>query len=130
MGKSWIKFFFTSILFTSSFQVESKDFPMLHFTKDDGLPGKTVYQVYRDSKGYLWFATDKGVARYNGIKFEKFTTLDGLADNEIFMCQEDFEGRIWFGTWNGKLCFYKDGIFHNEANTPDDAKKTLPASSP
>src|SRR5580704_7885457 len=109
MRMPWARFFFTCILLFPSFWGLAKDYPMLHFTKDDGLPSNCVYQAYRDSKGYLWFATDKGVARYNGLKFEKFTTLDGLADNQVFFFQEDNEGRLWMGSWNGKLCFYKDG---------------------
>ena len=95
-----------------------QDFPMLHYTVEDGLPSNTVYDVYRDSKGFLWVATDKGVARFNGIRFETFSTVNGLPDNEVFFMQEDKNGRLWFGTFNGQLCFYKNDTFHNAANTP------------
>jgi hypothetical protein len=95
-----------------------QEYPMLRYTFEDGLPSNTVYQVYRDSKGFLWIATDKGIARYNGIKFEIFTSFDGLPDNEVYFFKEDPFGRLWLGTANGKLCFYKDGIFHNQENTP------------
>lgn len=95
-----------------------KNLALLHYTTDDGLPSNTVYEIYRDSKGFLWFCTNKGVARYNGIRFERFTTADGLADNEIFTAREDAYGRLWLATYNGKLCFYKDGVFHTETNTP------------
>lgn len=96
----------------------AQDFPKLHYKVEDGLPSNTVYNVYRDSKGFLWFTTDKGVARYNGIRFETFSTFNGLADNEVFFTVEDPYGRIWFGTYNGELCYYKDGEFHTAANTP------------
>lgn len=89
-----------------------------HYTVEDGLPSNTIYTVYRDSKGFLWITTDKGVARYNGIRFEKFTTFNGLSDNEVFGCREDYEGRLWFVTYNGELCYYKDDTFHNPKNTP------------
>ena len=91
---------------------------MKHYTVEDGLPSNNVYTVYRDSKGFLWFGTEKGIARYNGIKFEVFTTDDGLPDNEIFLFLEDPLGRLWLATYNGELCFYKDGIFHTAKNTP------------
>ena len=52
-----------------------------------------------------------------GIKFETFTTLNGLPDNEVFFFTEDRQNRLWLGTYNGKLCFYKDGIFHTAENT-------------
>ena len=91
---------------------------MVHFTMADGLPSNTVYDIYKDTKGYLWVSTDKGIARYNGIRFEVFTTFDGLPDNEIFFFQEDYFGRLWLATFNGNLCFYKDGMFHTAQNTP------------
>jgi len=98
--------------------VYGQDFPMLHYGMEDGLPSNKIYEIYRDSKGFLWIATDKGIARYNGIKFEIFTTFDGLADNEIFFFQEDRSGRIWLATYNGELCYYQNGTFHNASNTP------------
>jgi two-component sensor histidine kinase len=92
--------------------------PYIHYKIENGLPSNTVYDVYKDKKGFLWFCTDKGVSRYNGIDFEHFTSFNGLPDNEIFFCKEDRESRIWFATYNGALCYYKDGVFHNERNTP------------
>jgi two-component sensor histidine kinase len=91
---------------------------MLHYGVEDGLPSNTIYSVYRDSKGFLWIATDKGIARYNGIKFEVFSTADGLSDNEVFFFREDSYERIWMGTFNGELCYYYKGHFHNQDNTP------------
>lgn len=95
-----------------------QDFALQQYTLSDGLPSNIVYDIQQDRQGFLWFCTDKGVARYNGIRFERFSTYDGLADNEIFGAQNDVYGRLWFNTYNGALCFYKDGVFHNAANTP------------
>lgn len=92
--------------------------PMVHYTVEDGLPSNNVYNVYRDSKGYLWFGTDKGVARYNGISFQTFTMGDGLPDNEVLMIREDRQQRLWMVLSNGKLCFYKNGRFYSEKTTP------------
>ena len=96
----------------------AQDFPKIHYKIEDGLPSNIVYEIYRDHKGFLWFATNKGVARFNGIKFEIFTTFNGLPDNEIFFFQEDKYGRLWLSTFNGELCFYKNDTFHNATNTP------------
>lgn len=114
------RFILIIVLFTACFVERGygQDFPMIHYTEDDGLPSNTVYSVYRDSRGFLWIATDKGVARFNGIKFEKFTTSDGIPDNEVFFFREDREGRLWLATYNGELCFYKDSRFHTAVNTP------------
>ena len=110
--------FICAILLPAAYPGFCQDFPMQHYTVEDGLPSNTVYEIYRDSKGLLWFATDKGVARYNGLKFETFTTFNGLPDNEVFFFQEDLYGRLWLATYNGELCYYKDDTFHSAANTP------------
>lgn len=89
-----------------------------HYTTKDGLPSNIVYNIYNDSKSYLWFATDKGIACYNGFYFKTFTTAEGVPDNEIFFFNEDYEGRLWMATFNGKLCFFQNNEFYTERNTP------------
>ena len=96
----------------------AQPYPYLHFTRENGLPSDNVYTVYRDRAGFLWFGTDMGIARYNGLHFEHFTTADGLPDNEIFSFKEDPYGRLWIGTYNGRLCYYQKGKFFTEKNTP------------
>jgi len=118
MRKLFFALFFIVPFVSGQMDASGQDYPMVQYTVKDGLPSNNIYQVYNDSKGFLWIGTDKGVARYNGIKFEKFTTFDGLADNEVFSFLEDYTGRLWLASFNGKLCFYKDGTFHSAANTP------------
>lgn len=83
----------------------------------NGMPGSNVYYALQDSKGYLWFATDRGVCRFNGYDFTNFDTDDGLTDNTIFEMFEDHLGRVWFATFNQQLSYYHDGkIFAYEHN--------------
>jgi len=111
-------FLFILLIFFTAIRGAAQSYPMRHYTVADGLPSNNVYCVYKDSKGILWFATEKGIARYNGDRFERFSTADGLPDNEIFCFGEDKYHRLWMGTYNGSLCYYKDGIIHTAANTP------------
>src|ERR1044071_4773097 len=90
----------------------------INYTRENGLPSNTVYNIFRDSKGLLWIGTDKGVVTYNGINFETYTTANGLADNEVYFFQEDHEHRVWMSTANGKLCYFQNGKFFNASNTP------------
>jgi two-component sensor histidine kinase len=91
---------------------------LIRYSIDDGLPSNMVYSVIQDSKGFLWFATDRGIARFNGLSFERFSTFDGLADNESFNITEDYNERLWISAYNGTLCYFKDGKFHTAENTP------------
>src|SRR6476469_7305963 len=38
-------------------------------TPDDGLSSSLVQSMLRDRRGFLWFATPKGVNRYDGYTF-------------------------------------------------------------
>ena len=79
---------------------------------EDGLPSLEVYQVLQDSKGYIWFATDRGVSRFDGHKFISYTTEDGLPDNTIFDLYEDPNGDIWFTSLIGKVAYFSnDSIY-------------------
>ncbi|PCI95286.1 MAG: hypothetical protein COB15_12320, partial [Flavobacteriales bacterium] len=60
-----------------------------HYGVEDGLPSSEVYSAFQDSKGYMWFATDAGVSRFNGYEFENFDASDGLTDNTVFLITED-----------------------------------------
>jgi len=93
----------------------------------DGLPSSEVYFSMQDSKGYMWFTTDKGVCRFDGYEFKTYTTSNGLADNTIFECQEDYKGRIWFRSLSGKLSYYfKDSIYKLPIN--DSLNKLIKAA--
>lgn len=97
------------------------------YNTGNGLISNEVYHIVKDSKGYLWICTNKGVVKYNGLTFEKFTTINGLTDNDIFNCYEDIFGRMWFFTFNGKYCYYKNDTIYNSNN--DSFLKSLPVLS-
>jgi len=89
-----------------------------HFTTSEGLPSNGVHKVFLDSKKFIWFATDAGVSRYDGSKFNYFRKQDGLSSNEVFEIKEDSFGRIWFFHANATLDFFYNNSIHNENNTP------------
>ena len=85
----------------------------VNFTQADGLPSNETYYIFRDSKNYMWMATDQGVIRYSGTSIDKYS----LSDNIVFKIKEDKFGKIWFFTQTGRLSyFYKEKIFNYEYN--------------
>ena len=93
-------------------EVFSQHHSYVHYTVKDGLPSSEVYSAFQDSKGYLWFATDAGVSRFNGYEFRNFDASDGLTDNTVFLIREDYRGRIWFGTFNCMLSYFENNTIH------------------
>lgn len=89
-----------------------------HLTTSDGMPSNNVYKIFQDSKKFIWFATDAGVARYDGSKFTYYRKQDGLSSNDIFEIAEDSFGRIWFFHINASLDFFYNNAVFSAKNTP------------
>lgn len=86
-----------------------------HLTVDEGLSASEVYHVFQDTKGYIWFATNNGVSRFDGYGFTNFDLVSGLADNTVFEIYEDYKHRIWFIPFSGNLSYYEDGVIKQYA---------------
>jgi signal transduction histidine kinase len=97
----------------SALTVFSQVHTTYHFSVPEGLPSSEVYEVYQDKKGFLWFASDNGVARYDGQEFRTFDMQDGLPDPVVFGFFEDAKERIWFRTFSGRLSYF-DGTRINK----------------
>ncbi|HOX25464.1 MAG TPA: two-component regulator propeller domain-containing protein [Candidatus Krumholzibacteria bacterium] len=70
--------------------------------KEDGLPLDMVGAVQQTSDGYLWLATQQGVARYDGLAFTVYDALSTPAyphkQAETVFAQGD---SLWIGGSNG-----------------------------
>lgn len=73
------------------------------YSTGQGLPSPEVYWILQDSLGYMWFATDNGVSRFDGYEFRNFGPRDGLAENVVFYMRLDTRGRVWMQSMSGKL---------------------------
>ncbi|HBS86867.1 MAG: hypothetical protein A2W91_12615 [Bacteroidetes bacterium GWF2_38_335] len=98
---------FICFLYTVGVFSQSPHF--INFSSENGLPSNEVYHVFQDSKGYIWFATNNGVCKYDGENFTNFDMENGLPDNTVFEIYEDYKGRIWFVTFSSKLSYYYNG---------------------
>jgi hypothetical protein len=81
-------------------------------TLKEGLPSNVVLDIVEDHKGYMWFATQVGLTRFDGYHFETYTIEDGLPDNYIRTLFVDSKGNLWAGTQSGFVIKY-DGYRFN-----------------
>jgi len=85
----------------------SSDFK--NYTIKDGLPDNVVNSLALDQQNNLWIATPKGIARFNGKKFEVFNEKkDGLANDDVNTIYIDKDNVVWCGTKKGVSIY--DGI--------------------
>lgn len=108
---------FLLLLFIQSPVIWAQQPLLRHYSTMDGLPSNVVYDVFQDSKRFLWFCTDQGVSRFDGHSFENFSSKSGLPDNEIFRVQEDDLHRLWLVCYDHKACYIQDGKVYNSSNS-------------
>lgn len=69
-----------------------------------------VESIMKDRTGFMWFGTNKGLFRFDGISTRRYTTTDSLAFDHVTALAQDSTGRIWIGHRNGQL-----SVFENDA---------------
>ncbi|MDO9039273.1 MAG: two-component regulator propeller domain-containing protein [Lutibacter sp.] len=89
---------------------------LTQFTTNNGLPSNTIYDIVQDENGFIWFATDYGVSKFDGLTFKNFTVTDGLPGNEILAFYKDSKNRIWMISFNGNVGFIQNNHFYNKDN--------------
>lgn len=111
-------FLFLACIFTMpslARQVKSiKQYVHEIFTIREGLPQNSASSIIQSKDGYLWFATQEGVARFDGVRFKVIDRISdtALVDSWIVRIVEDAAGGIWmrpFGFAPG-LNYYKNGV--------------------
>lgn len=81
-----------------------------HISNDLGIPTNLVFEIYQDSKGFMWFGTMFGLVRYDGDNYKTYrhdpSDKNSLSNDDIISIFEDKDGYIWIGTYNGGLNRY------------------------
>ncbi|MDR2086782.1 MAG: helix-turn-helix domain-containing protein [Dysgonamonadaceae bacterium] len=75
------------------------------WTPNEGLSNSHITQIYQDSYGYIWIATENGLNKFNGYTFTVYSEQvnDSLAlrGNYVYTVLEDSRGIFWVGTMSG-----------------------------
>ncbi len=75
------------------------------FSVDQGLNGGPIPYIFQESKGFLWFATWRGLDRYDGYNFFSYQhdpeNPASIDDAWLTTLYEDKSGILWAGTWRG-----------------------------
>jgi ligand-binding sensor domain-containing protein len=84
--------------------------PIRAYTTADGLAHNEVNKIVRDSRGFLWFATNDGLSRFDGYSFSNFGVEQGLPHSTVMDLLETRRGEFWVATYGGLVRFLPDGI--------------------
>ncbi|WP_297518419.1 two-component regulator propeller domain-containing protein [uncultured Clostridium sp.] len=76
-----------------------------NITINEGLSQGSVDDIFQDSEGYMWFATNDGLNRYDGYDFKVFkgdsNDVNTIWPGLVSCIVEDKFGALWVGTSGG-----------------------------
>jgi signal transduction histidine kinase len=96
-----------------------------HLSTENGLPSNGIKGLQWDEKtGFLWIATEAGVARYNGIGFRIFDnkTNPGLGSGRIVFAGKNYKGKIFIGGEAGSLLAVNNNLIEYYFDGGDKAR--------
>ena len=105
MGK---RFYILVLLLTLAFTANSQSIFSTIYNMDNGLSNNRVNAITQDKNGFMWFGTDDGLCRFDGIKFKTYILSDYIDENassyitHLFI---DSKNMMWIGTNNGIIVF-------------------------
>jgi len=120
---------------------QSKKNVFHNYTTNEGLPINSVKDITQDSLGFMWFATEEGLARFDGYNFKIFKNdpenLESVRSTVVTHVLASRTGNIWVGSFDGLDSFDpKSEVFtHLDFNFPitqlyEDSNEILWISTP
>ena len=75
------------------------DFTVKTWNEHDGLPAGRIRAIDQDRDGFLWLATDSGLVRFDGVRFQ---TWRGIGDarlpvGAVTTLKSGRDGSLWVG---------------------------------
>jgi ligand-binding sensor domain-containing protein/signal transduction histidine kinase len=106
--------------------VRAERLPLKAYTVADGLPNNVVNKIVRDSRGFLWFCTAEGLARFDGYSFTSYGVDQGLPHRSVNDFLETRGGELWVATDGGLALFDPRGEPASRAASADGKAASAP----
>ena len=94
-----------SAIATQALDTVPRNVQFSNLSTEDGLPSEFVHDLVQDRLGYLWFATQAGLSRFNGhdIRVYEHRAEDqgSLSHSFVWSLHVDNAGVLWIGTNRG-----------------------------
>ena len=87
------------LILNSAGIIHAQSFDFSHLDNSNGLSNNQVECIFKDSRGFMWFGTNQGLNRYDGLNFKVYkhnrNDPTSIPFDRITHIQEDSEGRLW-----------------------------------
>lgn len=93
------------------------------FGQDKGLPSNTITAIAQSRDGIMWFGSQSGLIRFDGVSFKKIPLNKGDIQPYVQSILNDKDGNVWVGSreglWKYDVCkrkFKKQEISNQSAH--------------
>lgn len=98
------------LILCGSLQLKSQLAVSAHFSMEDGLVQNSVLAIAQDRQGFMWFGTENGLSRFDGLRWRSFKNILGGTDKPssnvlIRSLFWDRQNQLWLGTVFGLITF-------------------------
>ncbi|GHT18867.1 hybrid sensor histidine kinase/response regulator [Bacteroidia bacterium] len=102
-----------------------------YYSTDNGLSNSLINQIFQDSKGFVWIATEWGLNRFDSNKFRIYNAVQrdstSLPNNYIRTVFESRNHEIYIGAINGLVKYNESGdCFNRVLLLDEEGKPTFP----
>lgn len=89
------------------------EYSVRRWTSSEQLPLSTVEAITQTRDGFIWFAMNGGLGRFDGVTLEVFSSQDTpeLPVSYITALAEGRDGSLWIGSAGGGLARWREGRF-------------------
>lgn len=79
---------------------QGKQYNIVNYNTDNGLPQNSITSIQFDRKGYCWLGTQMGLVRFDGQRFSVFGSdnIKGLRSDRIYNTTRDTAGAVFICT--------------------------------
>jgi sensor histidine kinase YesM len=75
------------------------------------MPSNAVFNVFQDSKGFMWFGSNAGLTRYDGFEYKTYTSVEQTSTPGSSIVEDKF-GRIWYENFDGYIYYVQHDSLH------------------
>ena len=101
--------FILQIYFFSCNLLFAQDLSFINYNTKDGLSSSQVYNIFQNKNGDMLFATDRGITKFDGYRFEIFSKENGITNSTVFKFIPQQDGTIWCSTIDNSWFYFKNG---------------------
>src|SRR5882757_10939987 len=90
------------------------------WTTENGLPQNSIHAILQTHDGFIWIATEKGLARFDGFDFVIYSreNFPELTNDDVRTLSEDQSGGLLLSTAEGNFRF-EHGHFLSIKEVPE-----------